>query len=75
MIESITDWAFSWPISARAPVSVSIRETDGLGWGEGEREKRTLVVVDDVSEVVASAIVRFAHAHRVVREVDIAVIT
>jgi hypothetical protein len=39
------------------------------------REQRTLIVVDDVSEVVTSAIVRFAHAHRVVREVDIAVIT
>jgi hypothetical protein len=34
-----------------------------------------LVVVYDVSEVVSSAVVCLAHAHRVVREVDIAVIT
>ena len=37
-------------------------------------EARTLVVLDDVSKVVAAAVVGFAHAHRVVREVDIAVV-
>jgi hypothetical protein len=44
----------------------------GRRW-EGTR--RTLVVVYDVSKVVSSAVVCLAHAHRVVREVDIAVIT
>ena len=33
-----------------------------------------LVVVDDVAEVVAPAVVGFAHAHAVVGEVDVAVI-
>ena len=33
-----------------------------------------LVVVDYVAEVVAAAVVRFSHAHRVVGEVDIAVV-
>ena len=33
-----------------------------------------LVVVDDVAQVVAAGVVRLAHAHRVVREVDIAVV-
>ena len=33
-----------------------------------------LVVVDDISQVVTTAVVGFAHAHGVVRQVDIAVI-
>jgi hypothetical protein len=33
-----------------------------------------LVVFDDVAQVVASAVVGFAHAHAVVREVDVAVV-
>ena len=33
-----------------------------------------LVVVDDITEVVTAAVVSFAHAHRVVGEVDIAVV-
>lgn len=33
-----------------------------------------LVVVDDVAEVVSAAVVRLSDAHRVVREVDIAVV-
>jgi len=33
-----------------------------------------LVVIDDISEVVTTAVVGFADAHGVVREVDIAVI-
>jgi hypothetical protein len=37
-------------------------------------QRRTLVVVNDVSQVVTTAVMRFAHAHRVVCEVDIAVI-
>lgn len=34
----------------------------------------TLVIVDDVSQVVATAVVGLAHTHRVVSEIDIAVI-
>lgn len=41
-------------------------------WGKWGR--RTLVVFQNVSEVVTSGVVRLAHAHRVVREVDIAVV-
>jgi hypothetical protein len=33
-----------------------------------------LVVVDDVAEVVAPAVVCFPHAHAIVREVDVAVV-
>jgi hypothetical protein len=45
-------------------------------WERFERVlgERTLVVVNHVTEVVAAAVVRLAHAHRVVREVDIAVV-
>jgi hypothetical protein len=39
-----------------------------------EMEGRTLVVVDDISEMVSSAVMSFSDAHRVVREVDIAVV-
>jgi hypothetical protein len=35
---------------------------------------RTLIVVDDVTKMVTTAVVCFAHAHRVVREVNIAII-
>ena len=38
------------------------------------RERRTLIVVDDVTKVITSAVVGFAHAHGIVREVDIAVV-
>lgn len=36
---------------------------------------RTLVVVDDVAKVVSSIVVILSHAHGVVRQVDIAVVT
>ena len=36
--------------------------------------RRTLVVVDDIAQVVATAVMRFAHTHRVVCEVDITVV-
>ena len=36
--------------------------------------RRTLIVVDDVTEMVTSTVVGFAYTHRVVREVDIAVV-
>lgn len=33
-----------------------------------------MIVIDDIAQVVASAVMGFAHAHGVVREVDIAVV-
>ena len=45
------------------------------GSGRSERTKLTLVVVDYIAKVVAAAVVGFAHAHGVVREIDIAVVT
>ena len=42
--------------------------------GAGER-RQTLVVVYNVSQMVTTAVVGLADAHRVVREVDIAVVT
>ena len=35
---------------------------------------RTLIVVYDISEVVSAAVVCLAHAHGVVREVDVAIV-
>ena len=65
-MESMTLWAFSWPISGRGLV---LRVEMGL------RGRGTLVVVDYVAEVIATAVMGFAHTHGVVREVDIAVVT
>lgn len=48
------------------------RRTSRVGTKGGGR--LTLVVVDDVAQVVAAAVVGLAHAHRVMGEVDIAVI-
>lgn len=47
---------------------------DGVDDGLGLLVADLLVVVDDVAQVVATRVVRLAHAHRVVREVDIAVV-
>lgn len=41
---------------------------------EGGRGSCTVVVVDDVAKVISSAVMRLPDAHRVVREVHIAVI-
>ena len=46
----------------------------GVGVDVERRGRLTLVVVYDVAEMVATAVVGLAHAHRVVREVDIAVV-
>jgi hypothetical protein len=43
-------------------------------WKKLKEQGHTLVVVDNVAQVVAAAVVGFAHAHRVVREVDVAVV-
>jgi hypothetical protein len=37
-------------------------------------EELTLIVVHDIAEVVSPAVMCLSHAHRVMREVDIAVI-
>lgn len=47
---------------------------DGVDDGLGLLVADLLVVIDDVAQVVAARVVRLAHAHRVVREVDIAVV-
>lgn len=67
-MESMTDWAFSCPISGVALAGLSFEVV--LGW----MGRRTLVVFQNVSEMVTSGVMRLAHAHRVVREVYIAVV-
>lgn len=70
-MESMTDWAFS------CPISVSVLD-NGCGLIAGltsDEGRRTLVVLHHVSQMVASRVVRLAHTHRVVRKVDIAVVT
>lgn len=47
---------------------------DGVDDGLGLLVTDLLVVVDDVAQVVAAAVVRLAHRHAVVRQVDIAVV-
>jgi hypothetical protein len=64
VMESITDCAFSCPISASMLERKSMRESGA----------QTLVIVDDVSEMIAATIMGLSNAHRVVREVDIAVV-
>ena len=76
-MESMTDWAFSCPISDERLVYVfrrMARLREKAGFYGSWRLGRTLIVVDNVAQVVASAVVGFAHAHRVVREIDIAVV-
>lgn len=46
----------------------------GASWWRERECGRTLIVVDNIAQVVTSAVVGFAHAHRVVRKVDIAVV-
>jgi hypothetical protein len=66
VIESITDCAFSWPISGDW---VSI-----VGFEGGWREERTLVVIYYVSKMVSTAVMSLPDTHRVVCKVDIAVV-
>lgn len=71
VMESITDWAFSWPISG----ILLARSGERDGGRQGERKDgHTLVVLDDVTQMVSTAVVSFADAHGVVREVHIAVV-
>lgn len=47
----------------------------GTGEGiSGFQEAQTLVILHNIAQVIATAVVSFADTHRVVREVDIAVI-
>lgn len=62
-MESMTDWAFSWPISVYRMGVVSEFGDELEDWGGG---KYTLVVVNDVAQVVLAAVMRFADAHGVV---------
>ena len=39
------------------------------------RCRLTLIVLEDVAQMVSAGVVRLAHAHRVVREVHIAIVT
>ena len=76
VMESMTDWAFSWPISAVAAMSAQVQAAGRTRACPQYRRKGqlTLVVVDDVADVVSAAVVSLAHAHRVVRKVHIAVV-
>lgn len=53
-----------------------MRDESGRGqrWARGWAGGRTLVVVYNISQVVPAAVMRLAHAHRVVRKVDVAVV-
>lgn len=39
-----------------------------------ERKKHTLIIIDNIAQMITSTIMSFTHTHRVVSEVDIAVI-
>lgn len=52
----------------------SVRGGDGVDDGLGLLVTDLLVVVDDVPYVIAAGVVGLAHAHGVVRQVDVAVI-
>lgn len=68
-MESMTDCAFSWPISGI--LLARSTECGGRGCNVG---RRTLIVLYNVTQMVPTAVVSFADAHGVVCEVDIAVV-
>lgn len=47
---------------------------DGVDDGLGLLVSNLLVIIDDVSQVISTAVVGLAHAHGVVRKVDVAVV-
>jgi hypothetical protein len=53
-----------WRDDARSPQSRK----------HGQWARRTLIVVYDIAQVMPSAVMRPAHAHGVVRQVDVAVV-
>lgn len=64
-MESITDCAFSWPISRTYKQAFrNIKKS----------RERTLVVFYDIAQMIASTIMSFSHADRVVSEIDVTVI-
>ena len=63
-MESMTDCAFSWPISMGA-----INKAFAI---EGSRH--TLVVIDNIAQVVFAVVVCLADTHRIVGEIYIAII-
>lgn len=42
--------------------------------GGREKDEHTLVVIDNIAQMITSAVMSFAHTHRVMSEVDIAII-
>lgn len=80
VIESITDCAFSWPISAgqvrQGPIQHFVMSVESsLDAHHAEHVKLTLVIVDHIPQMIPAAVVRFPHAHRVMCKVHIAVVT
>lgn len=70
VIESMTLCAFSCPISAQLPLAyVHIIHSNRV-----QGMPRTLIVLDDIAQVIAAAVVGLAHAHGIVSEVHIAVV-
>ena len=72
MIESITDCAFSCPISVKMLCQHPLPSL--MAYRMMVSFARTLVVIDYISQVIPSAVVRLSHTHGVVCEVDIAVV-
>lgn len=78
VMESMTDCAFSWPISV-GMISVSLRGDIPqsicsfnviCGWGT-----LTLVIIHHIPQMISAAVVRLPDAHRIVRKIYIAVVT
>jgi hypothetical protein len=63
----MTDCAFSWPISISASGSGRYQTAHRKG-------RLTLIVFDNISQMVSSRVVSFPDGHRVMREVNIAVV-
>lgn len=53
---------------------VSWHSAVGVGCLAAPSVRRTLVVVHHVPQVVSAGVMRLAHAHRVVRQIDITVV-
>lgn len=72
--------ALAWLVLRQHGVGVglafgSVGGGDGVDDGLGLLVADLLVVVDNVSQMVSTAVVRLPHTHGVVREVDIAIVT
>lgn len=69
VMESMTDCAFSWPISGDRWLACG-----AWTFARGSWASLTLVVVDYIAQMVAAGVVCLPHAHGVVRQVDVAVV-